>query len=316
MQPSLRDRTQGRWRGILSAFGIDGKLLTGKHGPCPICGGKDRFRFDDKAGNGTWICSQCGAGSGVDLVMRIEGCDFRTAAPKIEAQIGTAPFLAGKTTRTDADKLDDMRKFWKRANPVPVTPGDPVDLYLRNRGVAITAIPSDVRFVAQCRHSESRTSHPAMLALVRDPAGEVRALHRTFLTIDGRKADVDPVRMVMGSLPSGCAVRLTNTGPIMGVAEGIETALSASILFGVPTWAALNDNRLAAWSPPEGVREVVVFADNDENFAGQRAAHQLRERLGSKFSVKIELPTTAGSDWNDELRERRRTAANAGELSH
>jgi autotransporter-associated beta strand protein len=31
------------------------KTLSGRHVPCPFCGGRDRFRFDDKNGAGTWI---------------------------------------------------------------------------------------------------------------------------------------------------------------------------------------------------------------------------------------------------------------------
>ncbi|MDI5829610.1 hypothetical protein MJN51_36035, partial [Salmonella enterica subsp. enterica serovar Kentucky] len=35
-----------------------------RHAPCPACGGKDRFRFDDN-GRGSFICNQCGAGDGL-----------------------------------------------------------------------------------------------------------------------------------------------------------------------------------------------------------------------------------------------------------
>ncbi|MFB6347853.1 primase-helicase zinc-binding domain-containing protein [Moraxella sp. ZJ142] len=44
-----------------------------KHQPCPLCGGKDRFRCDDKNGTGSWICNQCGAGDGFSLVERYTG---------------------------------------------------------------------------------------------------------------------------------------------------------------------------------------------------------------------------------------------------
>ena len=67
----LKDRALGRWRGILPALGVPAKALSNRHGPCPMCGGKDRFRFDDKGGRGTWICSKCGAGDGIELVKRI-----------------------------------------------------------------------------------------------------------------------------------------------------------------------------------------------------------------------------------------------------
>src|SRR5690349_5951491 len=98
----LADKCRGRWRGILPAFGIDGKYLTGKHGPCPICGGTDRYRFDDKNGSGSWICSSCGAGNGAELVMRKTGLDFKDAAKRIEEVAGTADFVAPKTERSEA----------------------------------------------------------------------------------------------------------------------------------------------------------------------------------------------------------------------
>lgn len=78
----LKDRARGRWHGILQALGVDRQFLNDKHGPCPVCGGKDRFRFDDRDHRGTFFCSFCGAGDGVTLVMRVKGLDFKTAAQK------------------------------------------------------------------------------------------------------------------------------------------------------------------------------------------------------------------------------------------
>ena len=52
---SAISRCQGRWRTILSEVGIPASALTGKNGPCPICGGKDRFRFDDKETGRLWL---------------------------------------------------------------------------------------------------------------------------------------------------------------------------------------------------------------------------------------------------------------------
>ena len=58
MNEALRDRARGRWHGLLPSLGVDSRYLTGKHTGCPICReGSDRFRFDDKGGAGTWICS-------------------------------------------------------------------------------------------------------------------------------------------------------------------------------------------------------------------------------------------------------------------
>ena len=69
----------GHWPELLAAMGID-IPRRGKHGPCPACGGKDRFRLDDKTGRGTFICSQCGSGDGLDLVCRVTNKSPKEAA--------------------------------------------------------------------------------------------------------------------------------------------------------------------------------------------------------------------------------------------
>lgn len=62
----------GHWPRILPALGI--QVLKNRHQPCPVCGGSDRFRFDDREGRGTWYCNQCGAGDGLKLVEKGVWC--------------------------------------------------------------------------------------------------------------------------------------------------------------------------------------------------------------------------------------------------
>lgn len=93
--------------------------------------------------------------------------------------------------------------------------------------------------------------------------------------------------------------------PRMGIAEGIETALCAGKLFGLPVWAATCAGLLKTWEPPEGCREVVICADNDESCAGYDAALDLGKRL-HRMGIKWELrmPEQVGTDWCDVLHER------------
>jgi len=90
--PTL-ERARGRWPQILNAFGIDRKFLRNKHGPCPCCGGKDRFRFDNLQGSGSYYCNGCGAskgdGAGIPLLMKLRNWDFKTACGEIDRLIGT-----------------------------------------------------------------------------------------------------------------------------------------------------------------------------------------------------------------------------------
>jgi putative DNA primase/helicase len=95
----ITDLANGQWPAILGALGgLSGDQLTNKHQPCPLCGGEDRYRFDDQDGSGSWFCNQCGgkdgrggAGNGMDLLLRITGWNFKDAADRIEQHLGIAP---------------------------------------------------------------------------------------------------------------------------------------------------------------------------------------------------------------------------------
>ncbi len=65
-----------------------------RHQACPVCGGADRFRFDDKEGRGTWFCNQCGAGDGLKLVEKVFGISASEAAGKVNAVTGHLPPVA------------------------------------------------------------------------------------------------------------------------------------------------------------------------------------------------------------------------------
>lgn len=89
---STASSSRHHWPQILSGLGIS-VPENNKHGPCPICGGKDRFRFDDKQGRGTWICNQCRHGDGLDLVARVNACDLLSAA-RLVSDLTIAPSTA------------------------------------------------------------------------------------------------------------------------------------------------------------------------------------------------------------------------------
>lgn len=95
----ITDLATGHWPSILGALaGLSADQLTDKHQPCPLCGGKDRYRFDDQDGTGSWYCNKCGGkdqagggGTGMDLLMRRTGWTFKEAAQRIEQHLGVAP---------------------------------------------------------------------------------------------------------------------------------------------------------------------------------------------------------------------------------
>ena len=71
----------GKWDYIFQSLGIE--VGNGKHCPCPVCGGKDRFRFDNQNGRGTYICNQCGSGDGLELIKNYYQCDAKEASSKV-----------------------------------------------------------------------------------------------------------------------------------------------------------------------------------------------------------------------------------------
>src|SRR5262249_39396683 len=134
------------------------------------------------------------------------------------------------------------------------------------------------------------------------PSREVCAVHRTYLTLDGRtKAPVSNPKMTLGPIGGG-AVRLAPAGPVLGVAEGIETALSAMEATGIPVWAALSAAGIEALGLPDPplAAEMVIFADHDPR--GRRAAETAAARWHAQGrKVRICLPPEPGSDFNDLL---------------
>ena len=301
------EAAKGKWKGILQEFGVPESYLHNRHGPCPLCGGSDRFRWDNESGRGTYICGQCGAGDGMRLAMEYTGKEWKVVANLIDGMVGNLKPEAPKPDMTPEKRREILRDTYKATQAVE--PGDLVHRYLESRGVGELIYPKALRFAPKLRDGDGGI-RPAMVAMIGVPGEEKPAsMHKTFLKSDGSgKAEMPNARRIMpGSLPEGACVMLseyTPGGPI-GIAEGIETALSASALYDVPVWAAINSTMLAKWFPPEGCDEVVIFGDNDAKFGGQSAAYRLAHRLSVKgFRVSVHIPDAVGEDWNDVLMRR------------
>jgi putative DNA primase/helicase len=293
----------GRWHGILVQLGVSDKFLTGKHGPCPLCGGKDRFRFDNKAGRGTWICSQCGAGDGFGLLQQIKGWTYREAAKEVEAIAGNVSAVVAKADDDAAKKMVAVRRIWSDSEQV--CQGDPVWKYL-NRRIGIDAIPSCLRYhpaLPYISDDGEIDHHPAMIAALTSHDSKGVGVHRIYLDGQGNKANVQVVKKLMvGASMAGASVKLQRAAAVLGIAEGIETALAASRLFSMPVWSAISSGGMESWRPPKGVEKVIVFGDNDASFTGQASAYALAKALRLKgICAEVRIPAQTGKDWADEL---------------
>ena len=294
----IKEETRGKWPGILSALGIDiGK--SGRHKSCPLCGGKDRWRFDDKNGDGTYICNQCGAGDGFSLVMKVLNVDFKEAVSEIKKIIGTVDVLRQQPEKKASKAL--LRKIYTESTKV--FEGDPVSLYLKNRGISV--LSEKLRYHPSCYEPETHTNVPAMLATYMLADGTAITIHRTFITLDGQKAKIVNPKKLLPSLTemAGGAIRLFEpTEGLLGVTEGIETALAVYESTGIPTWSLVSSTLMERFEPPKGIKHVMVFADRDANYTGQKAAYVLANRLAvrDKITTEVYLPKDIG-DFLDEL---------------
>ena len=290
----IKAESVGRWHGIFSALGIE--VGEGRHTACPVCGGKDRFRFDDKDGRGTWYCNQCGAGDGVKLVMDVLKCSFRDALVDVGRVVGVAEKL--NTPAEPTITRERMREIF--VNSRPASEDNPAGRYLLNRG--LTVIPKTLRYLEKCWCSERKQECPAMLAVFSSPVGEAVTMHRTYITMSGGKAPIKKVKKMLPALKglTGGAIRLFPAGEMLAIAEGIETAIAVHEDTQLPCWAAFSAAMLAKFEPPGIVKHVAIFADNDQNYTGQSAAYQLANRLAIKgLEVDVYVPHLDGEDWLD-----------------
>lgn len=204
-----------------------------------------------------------------------------------------------RTAEETAESRKRVRGFWHHCD---YAGGTPAAKYLARRGLPWLARHPDFRFRAETPHPTG-IKLPAMVVLIHDAAGDIAAVHRTYLNLDGSKADVEPVKATLGSF-SGGAIRLNPAGDEMVIAEGIETAASVGFILGLPTWAAIACGNLrASLILPKRTRLVTIAADHDG--PGRRAAAGAARRWKAEGrTVRIVQPDAPGADFNDVLKAR------------
>ena len=180
-----------------------------------------------------------------------------------------------------ADKSRAALRIWQAAAP-PL--GTLVESYFESRGIHVP-IPTSIRFHPGLKH-RSGSMWPGLVALVtRGNDALPVAIHRTFLSRDGRgKAPVEPQKMMLGPCHGG-AVRLTPPADVLMIGEGIETCLAVMQATGLPTWAALSTSGLRSLELPGEVSELVVLADGDDS--GEKAAVEAGNRWKREGRVSV-----------------------------
>src|ERR1700744_67748 len=249
------------------------------------------------------------------------GCDQRAVLDALRAMglwgkdatiDPSHPYFA--TTKSDgmgsyADRERRLRasEDWERALPAR---GTRLEAYLRARGIRL-AMSDQIRYAPSCKHREEGKSFPAMIGRLADNK-QICSIQRTFLDpIEPRKAQLSDrsfaVKKSLGPM-GAAAIRLKMpAGDQLGLAEGIETALSANQLYMVPTWATCSANRLGKIEIPDNIRSIVIFGDSGA--VGRReafAAADIYEKRGLQVEIVFPAADFGGQfdDFNSALQDR------------
>lgn len=232
--------------------------------------------------------------------------------------------MAERVKLDSAKMAECIARTWAESIPLVQGVPGPVFRYLKARSILLRSEQllkgDNIRFHPALPYYQDDESDnivlvgrfPAIVAAIRDQYRNIVTLHRTYLSPLGFKAPVDSPRKML-SIPaditvSGCAIQLGGmpVDGVLGVAEGLETALSALRAYGTPVWSCINATLLEQFSPPEGIKRVMIWADLDKSGRGQQAAQVLKARLEAKsIGAHILLPNKAmkekGIDWNDVM---------------
>jgi DNA primase len=200
----------------------------------------------------------------------------------------------------DEEKIDKARALWRHGQPID---GTPAERYLRNRAISLD-LPPTLRFT-NIWNPEAGAPLPCLLAAISGPDKQVCAVQRIYLCDDGSgKAEVENPKLTLGKLLNG-ACRLAPAGPVLGLAEGLETGMSAMAMYQVPVWVACG-SRLDQVAIPDMVERLVIFDDRGGEHIALKAA-AAHERPGRK--ITIVYPPESHKDFNDVLQAKLRVAA-------
>ena len=286
---------------VVARFGLrlkrQGRELVG---PCPVCGGNDRFAVHPT--KGVWNCRHCvRGGDAIALLRHVEGCSFKEAV----AALGGVDSARGRrapplSTANDDRTLSVAVRIWDQA----VALGPEAIAYFERRGIDIDAVPEQggLRWLAQCPWESS--TRPCVVGRYTTAIGnEPRGVWRR--PIDGGKPKA------LGPT-AGCVIRLwpddaVEQGLVLG--EGVETSLAAATRIEhrgtllQPAWAAGSAGNMAKFPVLTGIGALTLLVDNDESGAGQRAADECAARWEAFADVTILKPTFLGADFNDWVQQ-------------
>jgi hypothetical protein len=267
-----------------------GGTWFGERGMCCCPAHADRTPSLSVRVGDTALLFKCFAGCETSAVLRairwIDASAFQARSPKARRA------HSGTWTR------ERIGAIWDAGRSITNTPAR---TYLAARGIEATSSALRYHPRTPVKLKSRLMFRPALIAAVRTSEGVV-ALQRTFLDVcrNALAGNLGGSRRMFGR-PGRGAVMLGDPDAVLGIAEGIETALSAMQLLGIPVWATLGAERFASLDLPEHVERVILLPDNDP--AGRAARDRALIAYSSgRRTIETLLPPDDASDWNDALR--------------
>ena len=194
--------------------------------------------------------------------------------------------------------------------------GTQAEEYLKGR--RINVLPrKGVRYEQATKEPQTQQVMGSMTSAMTNDRMKIAYFHRTYLK-DGLKAqDINAKKIFTAegqeqttcdkcgsSISRGATIKMFDCDSTMGIAEGIETALSATQIYECPTWSTANSGYMKDFTAPPSVKHLMIFADNDLNGNGLAAAFTCGNRNINRRDgvdkVTIRTPTDV-VDFNDML---------------
>ncbi|EBW3316643.1 DNA primase, partial [Salmonella enterica subsp. enterica serovar Kottbus] len=283
-------QASGHWPSILTALGV--KVIKNRHQACPVCGGSDRFRFDNKEGRGTWFCNQCGAGDGLKLVEKVFGVTASEAAQKVNAVTGNLPPVAPEViavaeAETEADRKAAAALAVRLMEKTRPATGN---AYLTRKG-----FPALECLTLTVMHKTGGVTFRVgdVVVPLHDDTGALVNLQ--FINADGLKRTLKG-----GAVKGTCHIieGQKHAGKRLWIAEGYATALTVHHLTGETVMVALSSVNLLSLASLARQKhpacQIVLAADRDLNGDGQTKAAAAADACEGV----VALPPVFG-DWND-----------------
>jgi putative DNA primase/helicase len=270
--------------------GINLRGRVDRSGPCPKCGGIDRFSINVQ--KQVFNCRGCGVGGDVvTLVQHLDSVGFAVACDTLLRHQSPPPQHCAQRSKLSDDypRKQHRKAEWLWSQRKPIVEDTPPALYLRKRGYT-GLIPATLGYLpAWAPHPASMI---AAFGVADEPEPEilaapkcVRGVHLTRLTAEGDKApNADGNAKIMVGTCKGAPITISPPNDLLGMAvtEGIEDGLSVYQATGLGVWAAGAAGFIPALAPlvPDYIEAVTVYAHEDD--AGRRGALELARALDAR----------------------------------